>query len=206
MQHVYYAKNGLMKIKKDDKVTIKGTDTTATVLRVSKDGVCQVRLDNPSSTTLRIHLKSLVPFNNACESKQQDETEKLPKPHQKEDNKTGSSLYAESTQNRGESGRFVPGGTHPYYPANPANREKVATARSLRQSLTQGMAELVDALPGIIGTIEEPEKKASAINATLRIILPQYSSIKFSDAPPRQLNAEQQLAKMKEEFLKSQKG
>lgn len=200
-----------MKIKKGDKVTIKGTETRATVLRVSREGICQVRLESPTQTTLRIHSSSL----SICNSNPDNENGHADNsnihvtiPPQEPPTEPSTEKPTEKTvemqpQQRSESGRFLPGGTHPYYPVN---REKVATARSLRQSLTQGMADLVDSLPRIIGAIDEPEKKASAINATLRIILPQYSSIKFSDAPPRQLNAEQQLAKMKEEFLKSQKG
>lgn len=196
-----------MKLKKGNRVKIKGTDTLATVTKVSRDGIIHIRLDQPAGTTLRIHQSALtiVPTSATVPEASHSGPTTVP-----EASHSGSTTVPEAspsspTQPRLPNGQFSEGGSHPYYPPNPANRERVATARSLRQSLLSGMASLVEELPYIISQIEEPEKKAGAINQTLKNILPQYSSIKFSDAPPRILTAEQELAELKRKYKESQK-
>ena len=201
------------KLKKTDRVKIKGTDTTATVTKVSRDGLVHIRLDYPAGTSLRIHQSALVPVQASSNSSQLPEPDDGTSPStpsssgmslscssSQQDSASTQPSVAEATQPRQPNGQFAVGGTHPYYPPRPENMERVATARSLRRSLMQGMAQLVDELPGLIARIEEPDKEVAAINNTLRIILPQYSSIKFTDAPPRSLTAEQSLADLKKRF------
>lgn len=88
------------------------------------------------------------------------------------------------------NGQFAPG--H----AKVGGSKKGKSLRQYRDVMMQQVSPFLENLGSIIGQIEDPGDQVLAISRVLKYTMPTYSSVEYTDKAPRNLTAEEQIAKL----------